>query len=65
MLPAVIHLADYMTQKLNIGSFQWDEGFELDEDIVNVLGFKSRAKLEEYIDGQSELFKKQLESVTI
>lgn len=65
LLPSIIHLADYMTQKLNIGSFQWDGGFELDENILDILGFETRAELDDYIEGHSELFKQQLESVII
>ena len=64
-LPSIVHLADYMTQKLGVGNFQWDEGMELDENIIEILGFNTRAKLDEYIERQSELFKKQLESVII
>ncbi len=64
-LSSIVHLADYMTQKLGVGNFQWDEGFELDENIISILGFNTRAKLEEYIEAHSELFKKQLETVII
>lgn len=64
-LSSIVHLADYMTQKLGVGNFQWDEGLELDENIIDLLGFNTRAKLEDYIEAHSELFKKQLETVII
>jgi len=64
-LASIVHLADYMTQKLGVGNFQWDEGIEIDENIIDILGFNTRAKLDEYIERQSELFKKQQETVTI
>ena len=62
---AIVHLADYMTQKLNIGSFYWDENIELDESIIQTLKFGNEVNLNSFIDKHEALFKSQLEAVTI
>ncbi len=62
---AIIHLADYMTQKLNIGSFYWDDNMEFDENIIQILKFKNESDLNGFIDKHEDLFKSQLEAVTI
>ncbi|MFA7227826.1 MAG: HDOD domain-containing protein [Melioribacteraceae bacterium] len=65
VLSSLIHLADYMTQKLAIGSFEWDNNFELDENIIDILGFGSFQYLEEFIAGYEPLFKSHLESLNL
>lgn len=65
MLSSIVHLADYMTHKLEIGDFQWDDSTELDENAISILGFESREKLDEYVDKQTELFKQQLDTIII
>jgi len=62
---SIVHLAGYMTQKLNIGSFYWDDNIELDESIIETLKFGNEANLGSFIDKHEELFKSQLEAVTI
>ncbi len=34
VMASVVHLADYMTQALNIGNFYWDNNYQLDESII-------------------------------
>lgn len=64
-LVAVVHLADYATQKLKIGNFYWDEGLELDPSITNILNFESLDKVEEFVDKYKNLFEEEIKSTTI
>ncbi len=48
-LTALIHLADYATNKLEIANFYWDEDYSLDNSILEILGFESIDKVEEFI----------------
>ncbi len=59
-LIAIVHLADYATQKLQIGSFYWDEGLKLDPEVANILHFESIEKVEEFIDKYKELFEDEI-----
>lgn len=63
VLASLIHLADYMTQRLNIGAFEWDNDYVLDENIIDILGFGSFQYLEDFISGYEHLFKSHLESI--
>lgn len=57
VLASIIHLADYMTQRLGIGCFYWDENMDFDENIIDILKFGDEARLNNFIDSQEELFK--------
>ncbi|MBU1101664.1 MAG: HDOD domain-containing protein [Bacteroidetes bacterium] len=61
-LSAIIHLADYMTQKLQIGAAFWDVGMEFSEESMKVLRFSNEAELNGFIEGYREIFTEQLES---
>jgi len=63
VMASIIHLADYMTQRLNTGGFYWDDNIELDENIIKILNFGSEANLNRFIDGYSELLKTQHETI--
>ncbi len=65
VLAALIHLADYMTQKLNIGAFEWDNDFVFDESVIKTLGLGSLEYLDEFIASYEPLFKSHLESITM
>lgn len=65
VLTAVVHLADMMTQKLELGTFYWDDTNKIDKSIIDTLKFESEEKLEEFITGYEELFKKELEEIRI
>jgi len=64
VLASIVHLADYMTQRLGIGCFYWDDNIQLDENIIEILKFGNESNLNKFIDSHEELFKSQLESVT-
>jgi len=65
ILASLIHLADYMTQRLGIGAFGWDNNFVFDENIINILGFGSLEYLEKFIYSYESLFKSHLESINL
>jgi HD-like signal output (HDOD) protein len=65
VLASLIHLADYMTQRLSIGTFEWDNDYQLDENIIDILGFGSFQYLEDFISRYEPLFKSHLESLNL
>jgi len=56
VITSIIHLVDYMTQKLNIGSFFWDTNMELDPSILETLHFESMEDLDKFTADYKELF---------
>jgi putative nucleotidyltransferase with HDIG domain len=64
-LAAIVHLADYMTQKLQIGSFAWDDNYQLDQNIIQILNLGDEAYLEKFIASYEALFTANLESINI
>ncbi|MCU7495966.1 MAG: HDOD domain-containing protein [Ignavibacteria bacterium] len=56
VLAAVVHLADYMTQKLKIANVYWDENMQLDPSIVDTLQLSSQENLEKFILEYKDLF---------
>jgi HD-like signal output (HDOD) protein len=62
-LVAIVHLADYMTQKLGVGSFKWDENYAIDHSIIKTLNLGSEEYVENFIDSYKDLFETQLESI--
>ncbi len=62
ILASIVHLADYMTQHFNIGSFYWDNGLQLDEHILDTLEFGTVDKLEEFISSYKSLFEEETNS---
>ncbi len=64
-LSAIVHLADYMTQKLGIGAFNWDELLNCDPFIMDVFNFPDEASLDSYITKHQELFLSQIELLEI
>jgi len=65
MLASLIHLADYMTQRLNVGSFDWDNEYVFDENVIDILGFGNQEYLEKFISSYESLFKSHLESINL
>lgn len=64
-LCAVVHLADYMTQRFQIGSFNWDESIPLDLGVIDILQLGDENYLENLIESYHELFKVNLESLNL
>lgn len=65
VLASLIHLADYMTQRLGIGNFDWDNDYVFDDNIIDILGFGSFEYLEKFISSYEGLFKSQVESINL
>lgn len=62
VLASIVHLADYMTQKFRIGNIAWDDGFKLDENIVDILKLGDETYLQKLIDTYQQLFINQTET---
>jgi putative nucleotidyltransferase with HDIG domain len=64
-LTSIVHLADFMTERLEIGNFDWDGSSGLDEGVIQILKLGDRNYLESFITNYKELFENQLESIKI
>ena len=62
VLTSIVHLVDYMTQKLEIGGYYLDRGMEFDESVLGLLGIGSLEELDTFIEGYRELFSQELNS---
>jgi HD-like signal output (HDOD) protein len=62
-LTAIVHLADYMTQRFCIGSFEWDDNFQLDEKIIEILNLGDFSYFNKFVDSYEKLFKNQIDSL--
>ncbi|MFA3783861.1 HDOD domain-containing protein [Melioribacteraceae bacterium 4301-Me] len=65
LVSSFIHLADYITNKLQLGDYMWDDHFELDEQVLSILGFDNHKKLESYIESLEDKIKLQFENIII
>lgn len=62
-LAAIVHLADYMTQKHQLGHFYWDESAEFDSEELATLKLKDKNELEALTGKYESLFKEELASM--
>lgn len=60
VLTSIVHLVDYMTQKLEIADFYMDKGLELDTSILETLGIASEEELDSFIESYRELFSNEV-----
>lgn len=65
LVPAVVHLADYLTQKFNIGAFYWDNEIKFDEEVLELLHFSSLSELDDFTSSYRNLFEQELENIKI
>ncbi|MEW6702998.1 MAG: HDOD domain-containing protein, partial [Bacteroidota bacterium] len=63
VLTSVVHLADYMTQKLQIGNLSWDDSIELNEHIFATMHLKDLTELGKFIESYREPLAAQLDSL--
>jgi HD-like signal output (HDOD) protein len=63
LMSTLIHFADFMTQKLQLGDFYWDVNLELDKEALTVMQFKNEDEMSKFIEGYQEMFTNQIESV--
>ncbi len=61
VLASIVHIADYMTNKLMIGDLYWDRNIRLSEDAKEILGISSN--FEEFVESYRQIFTLQEESV--
>ena len=54
-----------MTKQLKIGEFSWDDGGELDKEVIEILRLGDEEYLENFIYSYKELFEDQLEAINI
>ena len=59
VLTSLVHLADYMTQKLEIGNCYWDKDITLDETAIHALRFRDISEVDIFIKAYEELFSHQ------
>lgn len=62
-MAAVVHLADYMTRVFDIGKFEWDEGFEFDHEVINILKLGNEEYLNGFMQSYESLLRYQMESL--
>ncbi len=60
VLSSIIHLADYMTQRLMMGEFKWDDNMEFDDSVITTLKLGDEIKLNQYIESFKNLFEENL-----
>ena len=63
IVASLIHLADHMTQKFEVGNFDWDKGIAFDSNIIDILKIGNEEYLEKFIYSYKELFENQIESL--
>ena len=63
VLTSVVHLADYMTQKLQVGQLGWDSSNELNEHIFTTLHIKDLVELGKFMDSYKDPLNAQIESL--
>ena len=62
-LSSIVHLADYMTKKLQIGSSYWDKDIELNVAEMEILRFRTEEEVINFIQGYEDMFIHQAKSV--
>lgn len=65
VLTAVVHLADYMTNKLGIGDFAWDKDLQIEKSVFEICKIQDEIHLDKFIEDYRDIFMKQYESLKI
>ncbi|HPN37638.1 MAG TPA: HDOD domain-containing protein [Melioribacteraceae bacterium] len=65
VVPAIIHLADIITQRFEKGDFFWDKNLPIDKSIIDILKLGNEEYLEQFILSYQELVNSQVESLNI
>jgi HD-like signal output (HDOD) protein len=60
---SIIHLVDYMTQRIRVAQFYWDKEMILDNKILEILNFSSEEAVDNLISDYNEMFKATAESL--
>ena len=62
VLTSIVHIVDYMIEKLQIGNFYLDKDLQLDESVLEVVGINSVEELNVFIESYRELFNEEINS---
>jgi len=62
-LTAIVHLADYMTQVTGIGDFDWDENYQLDENLAEILSLENDLFISALISTYSQVLTKEFKNI--
>ena len=62
-MAAIIHLADYMTHRFSMGNLGWDDSYEIDLGIIEILNLGDENYLESFIQSYEQLFRVQIDSI--
>lgn len=62
---SILHLVDYMTQRLRIGDFYWDNNISPDPEMMKALNFPGESDLNIFVDEYAEVFQVTAESIKI
>jgi len=60
---ALVHLADFMTQKLELGDFFWDKDMELNPDVIKILNLGDLEYLDKLMVNYQPLFEEQINNL--
>ncbi len=61
-LTSVVHLADYLLNKMQLGNYFWDDGIFLDKEIYNILKLGNEEYLNELIKKYEPLVQEQVDN---
>ena len=62
-MAAIVHIADYMTQRFELGHLNWDDNYVLDENVIDILNLGDETYLESFLQSYEELFRNQIDSI--
>jgi HD-like signal output (HDOD) protein len=65
ILPSIIHLADYMTQKYQLGDYDWDENMEFDKSIIQNLRLGDTNYLNSFVESYKNLFNEHITNLEV
>lgn len=63
VLTSIVHLADFITERYQIGNFEWDKNIELDKEIIKLLNLGDDEYLVRFMDTYLDILKQQVESL--
>ncbi|MHB8578624.1 MAG: HDOD domain-containing protein [Ignavibacteriaceae bacterium] len=63
VLASIVHLADFMTERLNLGNSYWDKNLVLSDSEVGVLRFREHEQVYKFIESYREVFIEQIDTV--
>ncbi len=62
-LSSIVHLADYMVNVLECGSFNWDEGKEFDPEAIEILKLGNMEYVEKFIESYKDQLSDQMKQL--